>query len=354
VNERVPTLRFVRFRLTAGALALTLLVALGLLTPSSYAQSTTTDAAVIGVESVGMTVSNMDRAVDFYTSVLGFQKLSDVEVAGEAYEQLEGVFGLRMRIVRLQLGDEVLELTQYLAPRGRPIPVDSHSNDRWFQHVAIIVRDMDEAYGWLRAHDVEHASTGPQTIPDWNVGAAGIRAFYFHDPDEHTLEVLSFPPDKGLPKWQQNDRLFLGIDHTAIVVGDTEASLQFYRDRLGFQVAGAGENYGTEQEHLNNVQGAHLRITSLRAVSGPAIELLEYLAPVDGRPIPSDAQSNDLAHWQTRLLSPAADDAIGLLRADGVRFVSPGLISVPPDTLGFNRGALLRDPDGHAMEIVAR
>jgi hypothetical protein len=77
-----------------------------------------------------------------------------------------------MRVARLRLGDEVLELTEYLAPRGRPIPVDSCSNGRWFQHVAIIVRDPDEAYGWLHENKIQRASMGPQTIPDWNVGAA--------------------------------------------------------------------------------------------------------------------------------------------------------------------------------------
>ena len=213
---------------------------------------------------------------------------------------------------------------------------------------------MDEAYGWLRANKVQHASTGPQTIPTWNPGAAGIRAFYFNDPDGHVLEVLSFPPDKGLAKWQAKDRLFLGIDHTAIVVGDTEASLQFYRDLLGFEVAGAGENYGSEQEHLNNVAGAHLRITSMRAASGPAIELLEYLSPRDGRRYPDDLRANDLAHWQTRLLAPSVDDAVGVLRPAGVPFVSPGVVMVPGDGLGFDRGALARDPDGHAMQLVGR
>jgi catechol 2,3-dioxygenase-like lactoylglutathione lyase family enzyme len=69
--------------------------------------------------------------------------------------------------------------------------------------------------------------------------------------------------------------MFLGIDHTAIVVGNTDASLSFYRDMLGLRVAGESENYGTEQEHLNNVFGAQLRITSLRAAAGPGIELLE-------------------------------------------------------------------------------
>src|ERR1051325_922185 len=130
-----------------------------------------------------------------------------------------------MRVVRMRLGDESIELTEYLTPRGRPVPIDSHSNDRWFQHIAIIVSDMDRAYQWLRQHKVEHASTGPQLLPEWNKKAAGIRAFYFKDPDGHPLEILQFPPDKGLAKWHKpSDRLFLGIDHTAIVVGNTDAS----------------------------------------------------------------------------------------------------------------------------------
>ena len=110
------------------------------------------------VESVGMTVSDMDRAVEFY-SALTFQKISDVEVLGEEFEHLEGVFGARMRIVRMQLGKEYLDLTQYLAPPGRPIPVDSRSNDLWFQHIAIVVRDMDQAFDKLRALKVQFVST---------------------------------------------------------------------------------------------------------------------------------------------------------------------------------------------------
>src|SRR5713101_7933152 len=141
---------------------------------------------VDGVDAIGITVSDMDRAVDFYSKVLTFEKVSDSEVAGENYEHLEGVFGLRMRVVRMRLGEELIELTEYLAPKGRPIPVDSRSNDRWFQHIAIIVSDMDKAYAWLRQNKVEHAS-GPQRLPDWNKNAAGISAFYFKDPDEHPV-----------------------------------------------------------------------------------------------------------------------------------------------------------------------
>jgi catechol 2,3-dioxygenase-like lactoylglutathione lyase family enzyme len=182
------------------------------------------------VLTIGMTVADMDRSIDFYTDVLHFRKESDVEVAAEWFERLHGVFGARARVCTLRLGDECIELTQYLAPGGRPIPPDSRSNDLWFQHIAIIVRDMDEAYAHLRRHEVRHASTGPQTIPAWNQAAAGIRAFYFRDPDGHVLEVLEFPPDKGRPKWRdagRADDLFLGIDHTAIVVRDSDASIAF-------------------------------------------------------------------------------------------------------------------------------
>ena len=48
------------------------------------------------VHTVGVAVSNMDRAVTFYTTVLGFERTSDVEVAGREYELMTGVFGARM------------------------------------------------------------------------------------------------------------------------------------------------------------------------------------------------------------------------------------------------------------------
>jgi len=280
-------------------------------------------APVQHVESVAVTVRDADRSLAFYRDVLGFEAVSDTELSGDAAEHLYGVFGLRLRIVTLKLGAERLQLEQFLAPRGRSFPEDSNANDRWFQHVAIIVSDMDQAFARLRAHQVEFASSGPQVLPAWNKAAGGIAAFYFRDPDGHFLEILHFPPGKGDARWQDAGRLFLGIDHTAIVVADTAASLAYYRDRLGLRVVGTSENYGTEQEHLNNVFGARLRITTLRAAAGPGVELLEYLAPRNGRPMPRDTRANDLWHWHVTMESAA----------------------LPP--------GLLTDPDGHADLIEA-
>ena len=325
-----------------------------LITLLVLALSVSATQGATSVESVGMTVSDMDRAVEFY-SALTFQKISDVEVLGEEFEHLEGVFGSRMRIVRMQLGNEYLDLTQYLAPPGRPIPVDSRSNDLWFQHIAIVVRDMDQAFDKLRALKVQFVSTGPQTLPPSIKAAAGIKAFYFRDPDQHNLEIIYFPPGKGDPRWQEKtDNLFLGIDHTAVGISNTDASLKFYRDLLGLRKAGESENFGTEQEHLNQVFGAHLRITGMRADSGPGVEFLEYLTPRDGRTRPADVHANDIVHWQTTIATDDVEALVKKLRHAHVGFVSTGIIVIPNDKSGFSKGTLVSDPDGHDLLLIQK
>jgi catechol 2,3-dioxygenase-like lactoylglutathione lyase family enzyme len=321
----------------------------------SRAGSTADLALTRAVAGVSITVADMDRSIDFYSTVLSFERVSDVETSGPEVERWLGVPGPRIRVVTLRLGAEHIELIQYLIPKGRPVPADSRSNDRWFQHIAIIVNDMDQAYLWLRRHQVTHISSAPQRLPDWNPNAGGIRAFYFKDPDGHALEILQFPPGKGEARWHRpSDQVFLGIDHTAIVVGDTEASLAFYRDALGLKVVGTSENHGPEQERLNDVRGARLRITTLRAPEGPGIELLEYVSPRDGRPLPSDTKANDLVRWHTLLLASATEAAAESLRTAIRVAVRPLVVSMPDARLGFRQGFTLRDPDGHAVQLRTR
>lgn len=305
------------------------------------------------VSSVGITVSDLELALKFYETVLGFQKLSEGEVWGTEYEQLQGLFGLRMRVARLKLGNEILELTEYLTPRGRPIPVDAKSNDRIFQHIAIVVSDMEKAYDRLRSHKIKHVSTAPQRLPDWNKNAAGIEAFYFQDPDGHNLEIIDFPPGKGDPKWQENKQdLFLGIDHTAIAISYSDSSFLFYDRLLGLNLVGESENYGTEQEHLNQVFGARLQISSLKAKDGIGIEFLEYLTPRTGLPMPVDSRSNDLWYWQTTLITDNLESAFRQCKDFNYYLISSGIIELPDNTLGFQRGFIVRDPDGHAMRLI--
>ncbi|MCB0581989.1 MAG: glyoxalase, partial [Phaeodactylibacter sp.] len=66
----------------------------------------------------------------------------------------------------LQLGQEQIELIEFVnESRQLPPPADARSNDLWFQHIAIVVSDMEAAYQRLREYRVKHVSTAPQTLP---------------------------------------------------------------------------------------------------------------------------------------------------------------------------------------------
>jgi catechol 2,3-dioxygenase-like lactoylglutathione lyase family enzyme len=132
------------------------------------------------------------------------------------------------------------------------------------------------------------------------------------------------------------------------VVGNTAASLAFYRDVLGLRVVGESENYGPEQEHLNHVFGARLQITTLRTAMGPAIEFLEYLTPRDGRPMPIDERANDLLHWQTTVVTRNVGNAMRTTQAALAPWVSAGAVTLPQSVLGFTRGLLVRDPGDYS------
>jgi len=299
-------------------------------------------AGVSAVGSIGLTVADLDREITFYTTVLPFKKVGAIATAsGPETDRYYGLTGVQTRSAILQLGVSTITLTEFVSPKGRAIPADSRSFDHWFQHIAIVVRNMEAAYAVLAKAHVRHVSTAPQTLPLSNPNAGGIKAFYFQDPEGHVLEIIWFPKGKGDPRWQQwTDELFLGIDHTAIAVGDTEASLRFYRDTLGLHVTGESENYGPEQEHLNHVFGARVRITGLRAASGPGIEFLEYLTPGDGRAFPADAHANDAIHWQTTLLIRSAGSG------------AQAFTDISRLGLGGSRARVVRDPDGHTVQLT--
>lgn len=305
------------------------------------------------IQYVGMTVTDMEQSIKFYSQVLSFQKIKDIEVAGTDWEQLQGVFGLRMRLVQMQLGNEIIALMEYLTPQGRLTPRDSLSNDRWFQHIAIVVPNMERAYQHLRQFKVKHTSTAPQQLPAWNQQAGGIRAFYFKDPDGHNLELIEFPEDKIADKWRQNrEELFLGIDHSAIGVNHAAASFPLYCDRLNLEFFLQVDNYGTEFEHITGVFGSRVEVNCLRGETGIGFELLEYIAPTTGRDMPLDSQANDLWHCQTVISVSDLATLAEELRSAPCQFISPEVVKMSDSELGFSQALAIRDLDGHVLHLV--
>jgi catechol 2,3-dioxygenase-like lactoylglutathione lyase family enzyme len=280
------------------------------------AASAASAAGVVGMDRIFVTVSDLDRAEGFYRDGLGFETVERGEMAGDGFAHLVGLRDARAKTLTMRLGQEEVTFVQYKAA-GQPYPADSRSPDQWFQHFAIVVSDMDKAYATLRRVGFMPISdAGPVTLPP---STGFVKAFKFRDPDGHPLELLYFPPGQGRKIWVgRSDRVFLGIDHSAVGVADTARAEAFYVNLLKMSVAYEGLNRGPTQESLDGTFGAVVQITGLRppAETGPGVEFLEYRTPPTGRPAPADTASNDLVHVE---LAFTVDDLDGLSRISGRR-----------------------------------
>ena len=269
---------------------------------------------------ISRVVSDMDRSAAFYCGALGCHSIRR-EPIGEATATALGVGAARQVVLRL--GRQEIALVQFDTP-GRPYPADSRSNDLWFQHLAIVVGDMDAAYahmsarsGWRRISEA-----GPELLPPAN---GAVRAFKFRDPDGHPLELLWFPPGQGRPAWQHSGSAspFLGIDHSALSVASTPDSLVFYR-ALGLTVGGSSLNDGPAQARMDAVPGARVQVTSLRpdAPDSAGLELLGYCPP--GRRAGATRANDVVTDWVTLAVGPSC--------------------GAPPRAL--------QDPDGHRLVLI--
>lgn len=254
--------------------------------------ATSSQRHVTRLARVRRNVADMPRAVAFHVDALGFEVVEARRLDDSVWAAALGLPGARADAVTLRLGAQELELLAF-EPCGRAYPARSQSSDGWFQHLAIVVADMDAAYAQLHRHAFTPISTdGPQVLPP-NTGA--VSAFKFRDPDGHPLELIHFPAGVGDPLWQKAEGLFLGIDHSAISVADISASVDFYTRQLGFKVSARSINRGVEQVHLDAAPDALVDVVALQPTqAGPMhVELLGYRQP-PGRAYPVDTRANDI------------------------------------------------------------
>lgn len=141
-----------------------------------------------GQHHVGITVADLDMALDFYHGVLGLELASEPSPVFDdpALGPAVGVPGATLRCVLLRLGDGLLELLEYGAPPS-PIEEPLPQNALGAQHVAFAVDDAEarqrelEALGVRFLSEVNVVDDGP---------LAGWRWVYFTDPDGNALELV--------------------------------------------------------------------------------------------------------------------------------------------------------------------
>lgn len=286
---------------------------------------------------LSLTTADPARAAAFYSEAVGFTHHATEEWSGDAFAALMGVSG-RATATVLRLGEQEIAL-QAFAEGGRPYPPNSAADDRWFQHMAVVVADMNAAYARLKAVGgwSPISRDGPQRLP---ASSGGALAFKFRDPDGHPLELVELPGFGGGSA---------GIDHSAMVVEDTERSFAVYKRALGFTVRITSLNRGIEQERLDGVPGPVVEVTGLRLPKAPAphLELLCYREPRRVREV-LGLRSNDVAATRLEIDVADVEGATAALVAAGCELISPSVV-----TLANDRAAVLvRDPDGHHLLLM--
>ena len=146
---------------------------------------------VVAADHTGITVSNLERALNFWRDVLGFEFSHTAHQKGEMAEQITGVKGAELKLAVVKApGGHKIELLEYLAPAERKKNVDLRPCDVGHVHVALLVENLDGilekigASGWKAVGKPQTLSAGPN---------AGKRVIYVRDPDGITIEFMEMP-----------------------------------------------------------------------------------------------------------------------------------------------------------------
>src|SRR5438874_573637 len=145
---------------------------------------------IIAADHTGITVSNLERSLEFWRDVLGFELSHRAHQKGELAEQITGVVGAEILIAVVKAPGHKIELLEYRAPSDRKRENALRPCDVGAVHLALTVDNLDEildrisASGWKAAGTPQTLTTGPN---------AGKRVIYVRDPDGTTIEFMEPP-----------------------------------------------------------------------------------------------------------------------------------------------------------------
>jgi catechol 2,3-dioxygenase-like lactoylglutathione lyase family enzyme len=148
-----------------------------------------------GVWHFSFTVADLDRSIEFYHDLLGFELVLTQEQANAYTRRLVGYPDASLRVAQFALPGQPrristhdLELVQYVAPKGERGSREICNPGA--AHMAMTVDDIHERYDRFVAAGVEFVSPPNEITAGVNVGGYTC---YFRDPDDIVLELVQPP-----------------------------------------------------------------------------------------------------------------------------------------------------------------
>ena len=323
---------------------------------------------VTGLQSYGLVVKDMDRAIRFYRDTLGLKVVTPPgrPAVDANLNEVMNTPGARTRFARLLLPNEAfaLDLTEFsgIAQTSR----QGNHNDPGASFLNIGFLDPMAVFDRLRT---AHVTVITQSGIPTKIGP--MAAVWVRDPDGHILEIMN-------AGWDIDRKSLFGVSgayraHFGVTMERHEQALSFYRDRLGFDLndgfppmvkAGdympAGPMAGfvgvPPQAQMTGVQG---HCASTRC------EMFEFKdAPrTPFRPAMQDPGAACLSIWVSDI-----DGLLSQLKADGAEVLTQGGAPVtvtspqeagwvpqgqrPPVHTVASREVLIRDPSGFPVLLM--
>jgi catechol 2,3-dioxygenase-like lactoylglutathione lyase family enzyme len=309
----------------------------------------------IGVRAIIHSVGNLDKTVAFYRDGLGMQPVGPggkpvtamptPQALDESLSKFTDTHGAKFRNASFNIPGAVfmLELTEFTGtPRKQAAP---HMQDPGAATLVLTVRDVDAALAGVKKNGGSVLSLGGEPM---KIGGetSQSRSVFVRDPDGFMLELVGIQP---APKSSAPaDSNILG-GRIGVTIKDTDQTMKFYHDVLGFETKPAPVAYQTNKTiaSLIDAKGAQWRISSAK-VPGTDVnfELLEF----------KDVPRKDFALRVPDIGSPAVsihvkdvESAMKAVAAGGGSIVTRG---GEPVKLGAGMGVFVRDPNGLLIELI--
>jgi catechol 2,3-dioxygenase-like lactoylglutathione lyase family enzyme len=303
---------------------------------------------VVGVVNFGHIVEDLDRSLAFYRDVLGLEPGMALEFsANPAIQAMGDTPDAESRIASLtvpglEMGIELIEYRGIERKAQHP-----HFVDPGAANISFSVRDLDGLFPAIRDFPgVRILTEGgkPATIETPN---GTMHALFLQDPDGFVIE-LSDSPNAAADA--AGGHIIAGAAFEPSVA-DSEETVRFYNDLLGFNFAkGASFNDNQQMAATAGAPGASFRQSRGRIPGTSVTMVLIEFKDIERKRLSGRTQDPGTTVLQLEVRDVAA--LTEKLAAAGVPIVSVG--GKPQQVFPGLDIAIVRDPNGMLLELVQR
>jgi catechol 2,3-dioxygenase-like lactoylglutathione lyase family enzyme len=184
---------------------------------------------ITGISHVGYFVSDLPKAMEFWHDFLGFDESYELKKNGSQ----------SLRVAFIKINDH-----QHVELFNEPAPAPPSM----MNHLCFTVDDIQQMRAYLRGKGFDVESGGGKTL-------TGDYGFEIKDPDGVRVQFVQSLPTgveaQAAGKFVPVTRIATDIYHLGFLVGNSEKSVAFYHDVLGFRETWRGASDPSELSWIN-------------------------------------------------------------------------------------------------------